>query len=117
MENGQPNKSLALLRKAVELGPQYGDAHYNLAITFLHMGRAAEALAHYKNALEINPYDTEAQNNLAWILATWPDALIRDGAKAVEVAERADTLTRNASPVISATLAPAYAEAAASPTR
>jgi len=65
----------------------------------------------HKKALEINPYDTEAHYNLAWILATWPDALIRDGAKAAEAAERADTLTRNASPVISATLAAAYAEA------
>jgi hydroxymethylpyrimidine/phosphomethylpyrimidine kinase len=48
---------------------------------------------------------------MAWILATWPDALTRDGARAVALAERADSLTRGASQVISATLAAAYAEA------
>lgn len=48
---------------------------------------------------------------MAWILATWPDALTRDGAKAVELAERADSLMRGKSPVIGATLAAAYAEA------
>jgi hydroxymethylpyrimidine/phosphomethylpyrimidine kinase len=54
-------------------------------------------------------------NNLAWTLATSPDALVRDGPKAVQVAERADALTNNASPIISATLAAAYAEAARFP--
>jgi tetratricopeptide (TPR) repeat protein len=75
------------------------------------MGKANEALSNYERALEIDPNDTEALNNMAWILATWPDALTRDGAKAVELAERADSLTRGESPVASATLAAAYAEA------
>ena len=86
--------------------------HITTLVThFSILGRASEALATYKKALEINPNDTETLNNMAWILATWPDALTRDGAKAVELAERADSLTRGASPVISATLAAAYAEA------
>ena len=111
LEIGQPRRSLAHLQKAIELNPNSADAQYNLGNGFLDIGRASEALAHYKRALEINPYDTETMNNMAWILATWPDALTRDGAKAVELAERADALTRGASPVISATLAAAYAEA------
>lgn len=111
LETGQPGRSLSHLQKAIELDPNNGDAHYNLGNTFLHTGRATEALAAYKKALELNPNDTETLNNMAWILATWPDALTRDGTKAVELAERADSLTRGASPVISATLAAAYAEA------
>lgn len=111
LEIGQPARSLTHLQKAIELDPKNGDAHYNLGNTFLHLGRASEALVHYQKALDLNPNDTETLNNMAWILATWPDALTRDGAKAVELAERADSLTRGASPVISATLAAAYAEA------
>jgi tetratricopeptide (TPR) repeat protein len=110
LEMGQVNESLAHLQTAVEIEPKFADAHYNLGNTYLQMGRAKEALSHYNRALEIDPNDTEALNNMAWILATWPDALTRDGAKAVELAERADSLTRGASQVISATLAAAYAE-------
>jgi hydroxymethylpyrimidine/phosphomethylpyrimidine kinase len=61
--------------------------------------------------LEINPRDIEALNNTAWILATWPDAAVRDGTRAVNLAERANSFTHGESPVISATLAASYAEA------
>ena len=111
LEMGRVSESLTHLQKALEIEPNFADAHYNLGNTHLQMGQAKEALSHYKRALEIDPNDTEALNNMAWILATWPDALTRDGAKAVELAERADSLTRGKSPVISATLAAAYAEA------
>lgn len=111
LEMGRIDESLAHLQTAVEIEPKYADAHYNLGNTYLQMGQAKEALSHYNRALEIDPNDTQALNNMAWILATWPDALTRDGAKAVELADRADSLTRGASPVVCATLAAAYAEA------
>ena len=111
LEIGRPGESLAILQKAIELDPKSSDAHYNLGNTFLQMGRGNDAVAHYKRALELAPDDIETMNNLAWTLATSPDALVRDGTKAVQVAERADSLTNNASPIISATLAAAYAEA------
>jgi protein O-mannosyl-transferase len=111
LEMGQPEDSLAHLQAAVKIDPENGEAHYNLGNTFLQMGRASEAVAEYERALKINPDDNEALNNMAWVLATWPDALTRDGAKAVTAAERADTLTNGRSPIISATLAAAYAEA------
>ena len=111
LELGRLEESLSHLQTAVKIDPENGEAHYNLGTVFLQMGQASEAVAEYKRALRINPDDTEALNNMAWILATWPDALIRDGAKAVELAERADSLTGGNSPIIDATLAAAYAEA------
>jgi Flp pilus assembly protein TadD len=77
----------------------------------LQIGRANEAVTEYERALRIDSNDTQALNNIAWILATWPDPLTRDGTKAVMLAERADSLIRGESPVIGATLAAAYAEA------
>jgi protein O-mannosyl-transferase len=111
LETGQAEESLAHLQAALKIDPENGEAHYNLGNTFLQMRRAQEALAEYERAVQINPDDTEALNNMAWVLATWPDALIRDGNKAVAAAERADILTNGRSPIISATLAAAYAEA------
>lgn len=111
LEARRPDESVAHLRRALEINPNFADAHYNLGNTFLQMGRANEAVAQYYQTLAINPHDIEALNNTAWILATWPEATIRDGTRAVELAERADSFTHGESPVISATLAASYAEA------
>jgi tetratricopeptide (TPR) repeat protein len=110
LDIGRPNESLASLQKAIELEPKFSDAHYNLGNTFLAMGQAREAIAQYQQALDINPDDTETMNNMAWILATSPDPMIRDGTKAVALAERAVLLTDNKEERTLATLAAAYAE-------
>ena len=111
LEMGRAQQSLTYLERALELDPNDADAHYNFGNTLLQLGRAREAVAQYNRALEINPDDIEAQNNMAWVLATCPDAAVRNGIQAVAIAERADSLTMRKSPVISATLAAAYAEA------
>ena len=49
-------------------------------------------------------------NNTAWLLATSPDASLRNGVEAVGYARRAAQLTRGQEPVILGTLAAAYAE-------
>jgi spermidine synthase len=49
--------------------------------------------------------------NLAWLLATDPDATNRNGAEAVRLAERACALTERQTPALVGTLAAAYAEA------
>jgi tetratricopeptide (TPR) repeat protein len=110
LQLGRVNESFVHLQKALEIDPDQSDAHSNLGNTLLKMGRIDEAVAHYDRALEINPSNINAQNNLAWLLATSAETRIRNGAKAVELAERADRLTGGGNPVISATLAAAYAE-------
>jgi tetratricopeptide (TPR) repeat protein len=52
-----------------------------------------------------------AQNNLAWLLATSPKASLRNGDKAVELAQQANALTGGKNPNILDTLAAAFAEA------
>jgi tetratricopeptide (TPR) repeat protein len=52
-----------------------------------------------------------AYNNLAWLLATCPDASVRDGAKAIELAQQAVKLSGGKDPGFLDTLAAAYAEA------
>jgi tetratricopeptide (TPR) repeat protein len=86
-------------------------AHLNLADALSHLGRTQEAVVQLDEALRIKPDSTEAMNNLAWTLATSPEAGVRDGKRAVELAERACTLTDFKQTIFVGTLAAAYAEA------
>jgi Flp pilus assembly protein TadD len=98
------------LREAVRLQPEV-DSCLQLA-SLLHERRDfREAAAQYRQALSLKPDSLEALNNLAWLLATCPDAHIRDGARAVQLAERACELTHYRRTVPASTLAAAYAEA------
>jgi tetratricopeptide (TPR) repeat protein len=75
----------------------------NLGTAFLQLGRLNEALAHFEKPMEINPLNVEAQNNMALVLATFPETRLRNGTKAIELAEPADHLTGNENASINAT--------------
>jgi protein O-mannosyl-transferase len=105
------NEAVSHYNKALVINPNCAQAHNNLGTALIQIGRVSEALAHFQKAMVINPLNVEAQNNMALVLATFPEAWMRNGTKAVELAERADHLTGNGNASISATLAAAYAEA------
>jgi protein O-mannosyl-transferase len=115
LETGQAPESLAELQTATRLDPHDADAQYNLANTFLALGEPTDAIAHYDAALKINPDDVQSLNNMAWILATWPDALVRDGTRALALAERAVSLSKHREARAMATFAAAFAEIARFP--
>jgi len=104
-------EAIAHFQKALAIKPDYADAHNNLGSAFLQQGRLDEAVAHYQKALAIKPDDADVQNKLAWLLATSPQASLRNGNQAVELAQRANQLTGGENPVILRTLAAACAEA------
>lgn len=110
LQKGRVNESFTHLQRALEIDPNHKAAHFNMANTLLQMGRVDDGVLHLQKALTIDPGDAEAQKNMAWVLATCPEARIRDGAKAVELAERANQLTERRDPIIGVTLAAAYAE-------
>lgn len=74
-------------------------------------GDSAGAVQHWREALRLKPDYPELLNNLAWFLATHPDAARRDGAEAVRHGERACELTQYRQAMLVGTLAAAYAEA------
>jgi tetratricopeptide (TPR) repeat protein len=104
-----PNYSEPHDSKAVETLPNYSHAHYNLALALAEKGETVDAIAHYEKAIEAQPDLVEALTNLAWIFASSSDINIRNGPKAVELAEKASRLTNNTSPIVLRTLAAAYA--------
>jgi cytochrome c-type biogenesis protein CcmH/NrfG len=82
-----------------------------LATLFVQSGKPREAVSEYCEVLVSKPDQPEALNNVAWLLATSPDATVRNGAEAVRLAEHACRLSGNAQPRALGTLAAAYAEA------
>jgi tetratricopeptide (TPR) repeat protein len=104
------DEAIAHFQKALQINPNYADAHNNLGGALLRKGNVDEAIVHFQKVLEIKPDHWEVQNNLAWVLATSPQASLRNGNKAVELAQRANQLTGGENPVILHTLAAAYAE-------
>ena len=83
----------------------------NLASALARLGRTHDAVVHFQEALRLEPDSIEGLNNLAWLLATCNDATIRDGARAVQLAEHACVLTDHKQGFLLGTLAAAYAEA------
>ena len=108
---GQLDRAESEFRSALALRPDLWQAHYGLAAALVRLGQVPEAIAHYRATLVAQPELVEVLNRLAWLLATQPDARARDGAQAVELAERACRLTHYAQPGTLMTLAAAYAEA------
>ena len=81
------------LQRALELAPSNAAAHANLGGILLQDGHVTRAVAEYRAALQSRPTLIEALTELAWTLATSPDAALRNAADAVTLGERARALT------------------------
>jgi tetratricopeptide (TPR) repeat protein len=87
------------------------EIHMQIAQALTFLGNYQEAIDHYQQALALKADAIDGLNNLAWLLATCPDKALRDGPRAVTLAEQACKLTQNQTTVFLGTLAAAQAEA------
>jgi tetratricopeptide (TPR) repeat protein len=97
-------------QEALRIRPGNADAHNTLGIALFQMGDLKDAVAHWKQSLEIQPGNMNAQVNLAWALATAPDASLRDGARSVELAQNVVRRVGHPNAMVLRTLAAGYAE-------
>ena len=97
-------------QKSLEIQPDNMNARNYLGAALAGIGRTREAIEQWQQTLAFDPDDGNAANNLGWILATSPDATLRDGAKAVAYAKRATNVQGGDNPLVYRTLAAAYAE-------
>jgi tetratricopeptide (TPR) repeat protein len=111
LQKGKVDEATVHFQKALKIKPDYAEAHYNFGNALLQKGRVDEAIAQYQQALQIRPDFPGVLKNLAWLLATCPDAHLRDGVQAVKYAGRACELTHYGVASLVGTLAAAYAEA------
>jgi len=107
---GRIDEAMADWEKTLQIRPDDADAHTCLGNALLRRGSLKEAVAQYENAIALAPEDPHSRINMAWVLATAPDASIRDGIKAVEFAQQAMELSGGNDPKFLRTLAAAYAE-------
>jgi Tfp pilus assembly protein PilF len=110
-QKGQVDEAIVHYQKAVALQPVNAEFQYNLGYALFLKGETRGAIAHYQRSLELQPQNAIAGKNLAWILATCPEASVRNGPKAVELAEQAARLSGGTNSIFIGTLAAAYAEA------
>lgn len=107
---GRIDEAMADWEKTLQIRPDDADAHTCLGNALLRRGSVKEAVAQYQDAIALAPEDPHSRINMAWVLATAPDASIRDGIKAVEFAQQAMELSGSKDPKFLRTLAAAYAE-------
>ena len=109
-QEGKIDQAIAEWQKTLAINPRDSEAHRNVADALRKQGKVKEAMSEYEQALNIAPEDSAALNNLAWILATYSDASMRDGARAVTLATRAVQVSGGRNPSFVRTLAAAHAE-------
>lgn len=109
-KKGDVDAAIAHYHQAIKIRPDYANAHNNLGNALRQQGRIDEAEHEYQAALDSDPGLVMAENNLAWLFATAADSHLRDGPKAVQLAEQAVVATNGNDPVMLHTLAAAYAE-------
>ena len=118
---GKIEAAIKHFQQALQINPESVEIHANLnrALSILArqgaacaaQGRFGEAISCFEKILKFWPENAEVKNNLAWVLATCPDAALRNGLRAVELATAADRSSGGANATVLDTLAAACAEA------
>jgi tetratricopeptide (TPR) repeat protein len=106
----QPDEAMRQLTQAARFAPTDPRPHFLMGSTSFRNGRHAEAIAHFRDALRLNPDDVDTLSFLAQVLAWDADAKVRNGTEAVALAEHANQLSGGRNPNVLDTLAMAYAE-------
>jgi Tfp pilus assembly protein PilF len=110
LQEGQVTEALIHYRKLLELQPDNMEVHNIVGTVLVQQGRIAEGVEEWQKVLAIQPDNGNATSNLAWVLATSPDQSIRNGTKAVQLAEQAVRISGGRIALLFRTLAAAYAE-------
>ena len=108
---GRVADAIEQFRVARHLRPDLPEARFGLASAYVQAGQLRAAVAELEAFLHDRPDVVPAEMMLAWVLATAADVQVRDGQRAVRVAEAALRRAGAESPDALNVLAAAYAAA------
>ncbi len=111
LQRERVDEAIPHLEKALVANPKNAQIYYNLGGAFYMKGRIQEALDVWRQGLRVDPDDLPLLGQTAWVLATCPDASVRNGPEATKLAEHALKVSGGQDPAMLDTLAAAYAEA------
>jgi tetratricopeptide (TPR) repeat protein len=106
---GRLDDAIATLERALIARPDDVDAHRALGEAYAIRRSDARAVAHYERVVARFPEDAAMLGRLAALLADSRDPMVRDGARAERLAERAAALTSRSEPSLLEVLAVAQA--------
>ena len=109
--SNDPEGALAQYRQASRMDPDLVEAAFGEAMALVVLRRWAAARARLEQALETHPDDAGVAHALARLLAAAPDERVRDGARALAMADRLASRGRNLD--LGETMAMALAEVGA----
>jgi len=109
LDQGQANEALSQFQTTLTIRQHFEPGEEGLARANEALGKNSEALLHWRKAHLVDPGSNSATLGVAWLLATAPDASLRNGSEAVQLAESV-TSSAPDNPEALDTLAGAYAE-------
>ena len=77
----QSHKAIEKFNVALEADGKNETAYALRGSAYLNLGKHAEAIRDYEQAIKLKPDDSEVQNNFAWVLCTSPEEKLRDGKR------------------------------------
>jgi tetratricopeptide (TPR) repeat protein len=110
-DTGRVDEAIVAWSSAVRLQPQMAEAEESLGMAYYSERKYSDAAAHLRIAASLKPDRVFVLNLSAVVLATCPDDSVRNGEAAVQLAERAKSLTNGQNASVLDTLSAAYAEA------
>ena len=93
LSRGNVDAARKYFEEAIDSTPRYARAHFDLALILTREGRYADAATRYEECLKHAGDDADTIGNLAWLYATCPDAGVRRGARAVELARKFEKIS------------------------
>ena len=92
-KTGHPKEAIADYTAAIKIDENYSAAYGNRAFSYRTLGQYTDAIKDLHKAIKLDPESFQPVNDLAFTLATARDDRIRNGAKAIALAERANAMT------------------------
>ncbi len=92
-QKGRTDEAIVLLQKALEIDPDYMEAHVNLAARLMHKGQVDAAVPHLEQAIKLDPASAPAYLNLG--IAFLYQGKVKDAERAAREAAKLDPVNPN----------------------